>query len=346
MTYALILAGGSGKRFWPLSREKMPKQFLKICSKKPMIEETIARILPLVNSKNIFIATNKIYRNCLKDTLTRQKIPARNVFYEPSARNTYAPIAYMAFKIFKKDENAVIMVMPSDHFISNRGRFIKTLKISLKAAHLGFITVLGIKPNRPETGFGYIKAGRRYNGFFRAEQFIEKPQIQAARRFLRNKRFFWNAGFFIFQASRLIEEIKCLYPRDYSFLNAMSSSSQAINSWDKLPSISFDYAIMEKAKKRAVVGADFGWMDIGNWSAVAEIMPKDAYNNAFNKKFMNINSQNCVVFADQRMVALCGVKDMIIVDTDDALMICSKDKAQEVQTFVRMLKQGKAKGLY
>ena len=198
MNYAIILAGGKGERFWPLSRETEPKQFLNVCSIRPLIEETIYRISPLIKKENIYIATGKIHNKKIKGCLKKLNIPTGNTLFEPEGKNTFAPIAVLSRNINDLDSDAVIAVLPSDHFIKDNDKFLRLLSKGIKIARNGYIVSLGIRPIKPETGYGYIKAKSKKNGFYSIEEFIEKPDLARAKRFIRDNRYYWNGGIFIF----------------------------------------------------------------------------------------------------------------------------------------------------
>ncbi len=339
MNYAIILAGGVGSRFWPLSRSVEPKQFLEVCSKKPMITQTILRIRKCIVGKNIYLAANKLHKakilQCLKGISAK-------TFFEPEGKNTFAPIGFLSAKIYSFDKEAVIIVLPCDHFIKNEAKFLCSLKKGIEIALQGYIVTMGIRPSRAETGYGYIRASSKIDrsGCLRAQAFIEKPDIKKAQRLLNDKRYFWNGGIFIFKASVLVEEIKKLMPAAFKTILKLTQGSSAISRhWHMLPSLSIDYAIMEKTKRMALLPVDFGWVDLGSWQAVAEIIGKDRNNNVFKGNCIDLESKNSLVWGQERLIATVGLKDVVVVDTPDALLVCAKDKTQEVKKLAQSLKR-------
>jgi len=378
MNYAIILAGGTGTRFWPLSRESEPKQFLNVCSTRPMIEEAINRIRPLIKKDNIYIATSRIYNQKIKKCLKKLNISSGNILLEPQSKNTFAPIAVLSKSINDLDSDAVIAVFPSDHFIKHNNRLLKLLSKGIEIARCGYIVSLGIPPARPETGYGYIKTESRVNDFYLIEKFIEKPNLIQARRFIRNRRYYWNSGIFIFKPQVILEEIKKFIPGIYSTVmqfnplrkiprlqtgdrncgmdfasgreprtsvrGSSTNKKDFSRLWHKLPSISIDYAIMEKTKRMALLPADCGWIDLGSWEAVVEIAKKDKNGNIFLGKFIDIGSKNTLVWSDKRLITTLGLNNIIIVDTEDALLVCRKDMSQDVKKAVGLLKKKNFKG--
>lgn len=345
MNYAIILAGGSGSRFWPLSRYYEPKQFLNICSARPMLEETIGRILHLVKRDNIYIATNKIYQEKTKSCLKGLSIPGRNILFEPEARNTLAPIGLLSKMIYEKNKEAVILVFPCDHSIKNRVKFQKALNRAIAVARRGYIVSLGVVPDRPQTGYGYIKVRRKNNGFYLIDRFIEKPDIVRAKKFIKDKHYYWNAGVFIFKAHVMLEEIRRLAPYDRRLITKINDKKSLNKLWPKFTSISIDYAIMEKSNKMALVPADFGWLDLGSWQAIEQLAEKDACGNIFRGRCVDLGSKNTIAFSDNRLLATLGLDNIIIVNTRDAILVCSNERTQDVKRLVEILKQKKLKKL-
>lgn len=346
MNYAIILAGGVGSRFWPLSRQTEPKQFLSVCSAKPMIEETIERIAPALKKENIYIACNKIHREKISKSIRKYGVPLKNVLLEPQGRNTFAPIIFLSCKISKLDPEAVISVLPCDHVIKNNKKFLRLLTKAFLVSNKGGIVTFGVAPKRPETGYGYIKIKSPgpqspRTPVYKIEKFIEKPDLETARKLIKDKKYYWNSGIFVFRADVLINETKRILPGVYKKLIHKHNFKRL---WAALPATSIDYAIMEKAKNMVLVPADYGWLDLGSWQAIEEVMAKDKNGNIFKGNCVDIESKDTFVWSQNRLVASVGLKDIIIVDTADALLVCSKKNAQDVKKVVQALKQNNFKG--
>ncbi len=349
--YAIILAGGIGSRFWPLSTETEPKQFLTVSSDKPMIEETICRIQYLIKKEHIYIAANKSHKQNILACAGKFNIPVKNLLFEPQARNTFAPIAFLSRQIISFDKNAAIAVLPCHQVIKYAGKFIKALSEAYTASETNNIVCFGITPKRPETGYGYIKIKRPVTSnrkpenkrqkiqIYSIEKFIEKPDLARAKRFINDNGYFWNSGIFIFKANTMLEEINRLLPDTYQHL----ISNKPIDSlWPELPAASIDYAIIEKTKNIILMPVDYGWIDLGSWQAIEEVLKKDKNDNIFRgANIISLNTKNTIVWGNKRLIAAIGIKDIIIVDTADALLICSKDRTQDVKKVAGILKTRK-----
>jgi mannose-1-phosphate guanylyltransferase/mannose-6-phosphate isomerase len=343
MNYAIILAGGVGSRFWPLSRPAQPKQFLHVCSGRPMLEESVRRIRGFIRKDSIYIATNKAHRRKAAACVKQLHIPNRNIFLEPEGKNTLAPIAVLSRRIAEADPEAVIIVLPSDHLVRQPKALVKILKQAVVVAQQGYLVTLGIVPDRPETGYGYLKVKQRCGNFYRVEKFIEKPDSKRAKKFLQDRRYYWNNGIFIFKARSMMEEIRKLQPAVFTAVMRMKTQKDFARLWAQLPSISLDYAIMEKTRRAALLRADYGWVDIGSWPALQEAMPKDSRGNILRGNCLDIESRNTLVWSDKRLVATVGLNNLIVIDTPDALLVCAKDKAQDVKRVVQKLKEKNCK---
>jgi mannose-1-phosphate guanylyltransferase/mannose-6-phosphate isomerase len=344
MNYAIILSGGVGTRFWPLSRQLSPKQFLSICFDKSLIEETINRISPLVENKNIFLAANEMHLKKVKSCITGKNVPWKNFFFEPQGKNTLAPIAVLSHLAYLTDKNAIISVFPSDHYIKDRNKFLKLFTHAIEAAKDGFIVTLGIVPVRPETGYGYIKAGQRQKikGFgpcYKLQRFIEKPDLKKAKEFVKAGNYYWNGGIFIFKAGVFLDEVKKHMPKTYALIKAMKNKKDCLRLWNKLPNISIDFAVMEKTDRAVVIPASCGWTDLGSWQSMEEIMHKNKDGNIFRGCCVDLGSKDTFVWSNSRLVTTVGLKDIIVVNTKDALLVCAKEKAQDVKSLVTLLKQ-------
>lgn len=342
MNYVVILAGGSGTRFWPLSRKGQPKQFLSLCSDRPMLEQVVSRIRILIKKNNIFIASNRKYQKNINSCLSRLQVPARNVFFEPEGKNTLAPIAVMSRLISLADKEAVIAVLPSDHYIRNVPKFLANLSSAYETAKKGYIVTLGIVPKRPETGYGYIKImpGKKIPGSaaHKVERLIEKPDLSSAKKLIKDKRFYWNSGMFIFKPDTFLQEVKKHSPRDYKVIEKIKNKKDATRLWKKLASISVDYAIMEKTSKMALIQAGFDWTDLGSWEALHAFAKKDRSGNVFQGKCLDLGSNGTLCWSRDGLLATIGLRNIIVVSTKEATLVCAKEKSQEVKKIVDLLK--------
>ena len=270
-------------------------------------------------------------------------ISYKHILFEPESKNTLAPIGLLTRNIYYKDKGAIILTLPSDHYIKNESRFIKILTQAISVAKKGLIVTLGIIPNKPETGYGYIKINSKIKDLkaFQVERFIEKPALAKAKRFMKDKSYFWNSGMFVFRADIMLEEIKKFSPHSYGIINKIKDNKSLNKLWKRSSSLSIDYAVMEKTDKMILIPADFGWIDLGSWQAIEEIAKKDKNGNIFKCRYNNIDlgSRNTLVWSDCRFVATLGLNNVIIVDTKDALLVCAKEKAQEIKSVVKILKQ-------
>lgn len=340
MNYAIILAGGIGSRFWPLSRYLEPKQFLNIGSKKSMLEESIHKVIGLIKKENIYIAANKAHRQKIEECINKFNLSLNNIFFEPEGKNTLAPIGVLSQKIYRIDPEAVIVVLPCDHFVKNNQRFLKSLRQGLRIAKQGYIVTFGITPKRPETGYGYIKVKSKKTKFYYAvEKITEKPDLDKARQFIQDKKYYYNSGLFIFRADVMLKEIRRIAPRAYKTIIKIKNKQDLNRLWPRFSSVSLDYAIMEKTRNAAMLIADYGWLDLGSWQAIEETVKKDKDGNIFRGSCIDIGSKNSTVWSQKRTIATLGLDNVIVVDTEDALLVCAKDKAQDVKRIVRILKR-------
>lgn len=348
--YAVIMAGGAGTRFWPLSRESSPKQMLKIIGEDTMIRQTIKRLHGFVPYGNVSIVTSENLAFDLRFHLEELKKGKKHlkIIAEPFGRNTAAAIGLAAVCLEKIDPDSAMVVLPADHSICNEKAFIKTLKKAAECAEGGYLVTLGIKPTKPETGYGYIKAGTRCKGqdARKVEKFTEKPDIKTAQRYLADGNYLWNSGIFVWKVSVILDEIKRYMPSLYKGLLKIEKAigtekeKKAVEDvYSKLESISIDYGVLEKSKNVMVVPADFGWSDVGSWAVLDEVLTHDANGNIIKGNVINIESNDSLVFGSDRLVATVGLKDMIVVDTSDATLVCPKDKAQDVRKVVDELKK-------
>jgi mannose-1-phosphate guanylyltransferase/mannose-6-phosphate isomerase len=340
--YAVILAGGIGSRFWPLSRGTSPKQLLRVAGDESLLTATIKRIRPLIPPANISIVTNAAQAETIRLHLLRSLKGALPQFIvEPAGRNTAAAVGLAALRIIKKDPDAVMAVLPSDHLIREAALFRKTLRAGYGCAEDGRLITFGVVPTGPETGYGYIKAGnplRKINGFSikKAERFVEKPDTKRARRFLREGNYYWNSGVFVWKALAILDEIKRHLPAVYRRLLAAQTDPEAYRT---IPSISIDRGVLEKSPNVAVMEARFRWSDMGSWSALDSALARDGAGNIIRGRVVDEGSRNSFIIGCDRVVATIGLKDMIIVDTPDATLVTPKKRAQEVKNIVEKLKK-------
>jgi len=332
---AVIMAGGKGERFWPLSREKFPKQLLSLTGKKSLLQETVERIQPLIPPRDILVVT----RRPLARVIARQlpQVPRKNIISEPVGRNT-GPCIGLATKKIKED--AIMVVLPADHIIKPRGKFLDTLKkaVTLARETENLITI-GIKPTYPATGYGYIEAGNKEkHQIFRVRRFVEKPDKKKAEKFLKTGRFFWNSGMFVWKKSVILEAIRKYMPSLYQRLQ-MISSKNISKLYPKLPNISIDYGIMEKANNSLVIPADFSWEDLGSWESLDKFLLRDRKRNAIIGTVSMIDTRNCTIVNQNGLLSAIGVSNLIIVSTEDATLVFPKGKGQQVKKLVEKLKR-------
>lgn len=354
--HAVIMAGGRGARFWPRSREKKPKHLLDIISGRTIIQETVDRIKPLIPPENILVVTGRKHAGALINQLP--EVPSSNIIVEPQGKNTAACIGLAALHISKTSPEDVMVVLPSDHAITDSERYLAVIKAAARcASQQNALITIGIKPSSVQTGFGYIEKGQSFQRMegedvFRVKSVREKPDFQKAQAFVQNGGFYWNSGMFIWKTSVILNELSRWLPDLYAGLmrikEAFDSPEEALivpRVYKKLASISIDYGVMEKADSVFMLEGDFGWSDVGSWDTLWEISPKDIKGNAALKGSRTIleDSENTLVYAPQKLIALLGIKDLIVVDTKDALLLCRKDRSQDVKKIVEQLEAGKLK---
>jgi mannose-1-phosphate guanylyltransferase len=342
--YPVIMAGGSGTRFWPLSRKACPKQFLPLTGERALIAETVHRLRPLATLKETFVVCGKAHAASVKKLL--KGLPAKNLLVEPMARNTAPCVGLAAAVVARKDPTGILLVLPSDAHVSDAGSFRKALEAAASAAAGGHLVTLGIRPRHPETGFGYIQRGEPFaevggHGIHRVRRFVEKPNLETAKGYLASGDYLWNAGIFVLRADRVLEELFRHLPESRGPLEEIGRSVGKATfarvlkkAFARMPAISFDYAVMEKASDIAVVPADFGWSDLGSFSALPEVRRLDALHNATEGETVLVDVENSVVLGGKRPIAVIGVKDMVVVDAGDAILVCPRDRAQDVRRVV------------
>jgi mannose-1-phosphate guanylyltransferase len=344
---ALIMAGGRGERFWPKSRKSLPKQFLSLTDDgKTMIQLTVERILPLVKMEDIYISTNRDYKELVRQQLP--EIPEENILCEPVGRNTAPCIGLGAVHMRKKYEDAVMYVLPSDHLIKYTSIFLSTLTDAGEVAEQGEnLVTLGITPDCPETGYGYIKflPDQMLGRAFEVDRFVEKPDLETAKEYVASEQYLWNSGMFIWKVSTILKNLETYLPETYQGLNriadAVGTEEEELvleKEFSAFQSESIDYGIMEKAKNIYILSGSFGWDDVGSWLAVGRIKKSNEFGNVINGNAVTVDTKNCIIQGGKKLIATVGIEDIIVVDTEDALLICEKDSAGNIKKVLENLK--------
>lgn len=345
-TYGVIMAGGGGTRFWPLSRQEEPKQLLNLSGNDLMINETIDRIATVADKNDIFVVTNVTQVPKMK-AATASRLQENHILAEPSARNTSACIGYAAMEIVKKYGDGIMCISPADHFIKNTAEFKRVLTEAVEVAEKEdkLITV-GIQPTYPATGYGYIKFDKAEESVAKTViEFKEKPDLETAKSYLANGEYAWNSGMFIWKASTILKKFEELLPDVYACIvkigEAMNTPEEAqviADVYPTIPSISVDYGIMEKSDDVLVISGDFGWNDVGSWENMDVIYDEDENGNIIVGNQINIDTKNTISYAKKRLITTVGVENLIIVETEDAILVCDKNRAQDVKLIVDELK--------
>ncbi len=354
MITPVILSGGSGTRLWPLSRKLHPKQLLPLLHETSLLQDTINRLQGLKDIEKTVVICNEEYRFMVAEQARSTNIGASAIILEPVGRNTAPAIALAAFNALKEkeesaNEDTILLVLPADHDIKNITQFHKAIETGLQQAAEGHFVTFGIVPDSPETGYGYIKAATSIgvNEVANIEKFVEKPDLDTATKYLNEGGYYWNSGMFMFKASEYLKALQEFSPEIYeASQNAMNASHHDMDfirvgteAFTKCPGDSIDYAVMEKVKNAVVIPVDIGWSDVGSWSALHEIGKLDENNNIFIGDTKNVSTKNCYVRAEHKLVTTLGVEDLIIVDTDDALLVANKNHVQDIKQIVEALSE-------
>lgn len=345
--YEVIMAGGQGSRFWPLSRQTMPKQLLKLDGKDTLLNETILRMEPFIDRSHAYIVTNAAQEAALKEGLP-DGVPRKQVLAEPVGRNTAPCILYAAMVLAKRCGDGIMCVLPSDHHIADEETYRSVMAAAADAARAGALVTIGIAPTYPATGYGYIACGEETarSGVYKAERFVEKPALELARQYIAAGNYLWNSGVFVWKISAILHAFETLLPALYG---AMREVYAAIGTekerealarvYPTLDSVSVDYGIMEHSDEVLVLRGDYGWNDVGSLDALPVFHTVDADGNLFLGDVLAHDSGGCIVHGGNKLIALVGAKDLMVVDTPDALLVCPKDRAQDVKYIAEMLAQ-------
>ena len=343
----VLLAGGSGTRLWPLSRQLNPKQFLKLIGEKTMLQQTLERLqglpcrspIAVCNEEHRFLAGGQILEMGIKDF---------SIILEPAPKNTAPAIALAAIHAMNSDDDPILLVLPADHIVANTDSFRKAVMDALPAAEEGKLVTFGVVPRHPETGYGYIQRGNEQGkNIFKVASFTEKPNEERAKEYIDSGEYYWNSGMFLFKAKTYLEELQRHAPRVYeACTKAMQKTEKDLDfirieteTFELSPSISIDYAVMEKTDLASVVPLDAGWSDIGSWTALWEVCEKDKNNNSILGDVKTMTTENCLIRAENRFVATVGVRDLVVVETKDAVLVAHKDHVQKVKDLVEDIRQ-------
>ena len=344
------MAGGIGSRFWPMSRTRYPKQFLDILGMgRTLIQQSYDRYSKVVPPSNVYVVTSHEYVDIVRAQLP--ELPASNILAEPSRKNTAACIAYIAFHLQAKDPNAVMIAAPADHLVTETEQFVQTASKALDFVEtVNSLVTIGIKPTHPNTGYGYIQhdMAPAAQDVFKVKTFTEKPSEEIAKAFIASGDFLWNAGIFTWKVSTILtafeshlSEVYEVFAAEKEHFNTATEREAIERIYPQCTNVSVDFGVMEKASNVFVIPASFGWSDLGTWNSAWDNMEKDYFGNAVvGKNVMVVDANNCMVHApDKKLVLLQGLRDYIIVDTEDALLICKKDKEQQIKEYVAEVKR-------
>lgn len=346
MTYAVIMAGGIGSRFWPHSRRARPKQFLSVFGNASLLQNTVARLQGVIPPERCFVVTNRMYVEQTREQLPA--LPPENILGEPISRNTAPCIAYAALRLVASDPDATMVVLPADHVIDDVRTFHQVLQTAIaRSAEYGALVTIGIEPTYPATGYGYIQyepSDDDPSGPRRVRTFAEKPDVATAERFLDSGDFLWNSGMFVWRADTILDELERHLPDTFEAFRPLADAigtdgeeDALVSAFQGARSISIDYGVMERAERVYVVPGRFGWSDVGDWKAVFNLADKDQHGNAIRGLALLRGSARCLVASENRLVVLVGMHDTIVVETGDAVLVCHRDNAQQVKQVVDYL---------
>jgi mannose-1-phosphate guanylyltransferase/mannose-6-phosphate isomerase len=341
--YGVILAGGWGTRFWPLSRSQYPKQVLRLLGSDSMLQSTVERLLPRIPPEHLAVVTNTSQAGLIHQDLHRRGWDAVRILLEPEGRNTAAAVGLAAVSLTDMATDGVMAVFPADHYVRDQAGLLQGLDVGAGWAQAGYLVTFGIPPTRPETGYGYIRQGLPLDDqgrAYRVDRFIEKPPLAQAREFLATGDYSWNSGIFMFRPDVMLAAFSSYLPEMYQELERLrhpENRPSLEEVYQRLPSISLDHGILEKADNVVVVPVEMGWNDVGTWEALHELFPRDERGNVKEGRILDQDSRECIFFAQNRLVTTIGLENTIVVDTPDATLVCHRGRAQEVKNLVAEL---------
>ncbi|MDP2647518.1 MAG: mannose-1-phosphate guanylyltransferase/mannose-6-phosphate isomerase [Desulfobacterales bacterium] len=342
-TYAVLLAGGSGTRLWPVSRELYPKQLVNFIGRDSLVQSTVKRLAPVIDSQRLRIVCGQEHFHEMRRHMLEINVPADGkIICEPCGRNTAPAILLAARHILMAETDAVLCVFPADHMVKNIAGFHERLETAIGLAQQGHIVTFGIQPHYPETGYGYIQADRKLShGARTIGRFVEKPDLETARQYIRAGNFFWNSGMFAFKASVILDEFRTFAPELFEKMSKITFTRDgtADPSYATLPNISFDYAIMEHTSNGVLLVSDFGWSDIGSWKSLYDFLRKDARGNVVEGDVITEDTQNCFIMGHERLIATNGLDNMVVVETPDAVFVSGMESSGNVKAIVTRLKE-------
>ena len=341
--YPILLAGGSGTRLWPVSRQLHPKQLVKFIGEDTLIQSTIKRLTPTLNMKNIRIVCGKDHVHEIARQMEEIGIPAeKKIIAEPCGRNTAPAILLAMLQVIKKESDAVMCVFPADHVIRDERVFHDRLESAVTLAEMGYVVTFGITPHYPETGYGYIEGAEEIAfGALSVKRFVEKPDLKTAEQYIDAGNYFWNSGMFTFKASVMIQELGIHHSELFLKMKQLplDETPVPLKDYRQLPNISIDYAVMEKTDKAAVLPSDFGWSDIGSWKSLYDFTPKDTNGNVIEGDVISENTQNSLIMGHNRLIATNKIKNMVVVETPDAVFVSDIENSRDVKAIVEKLKE-------
>jgi mannose-1-phosphate guanylyltransferase len=346
---AVIMAGGSGTRLWPRSRQGRPKQFIDLLGEHTMLQQTLERLVPMMAWHDIYIVTSREYGALVEQQASH--VPPQNILFEPYGRNTAPCIALAAIHLARRGRDEPMAVLPADHYIGKPEEFRRILQAGARIAKRGYLVTLGIVPDRPETGYGYIRRGTKIDvvdglPVYRVERFTEKPDPDTASQYVASGWYYWNSGMFLWTPDTILREIATHMPELYDQIMRVDTVLGTEREWETLACVwervqpqSIDYGVMERSRNAVVIPADIGWSDVGDWAALASILPADEMANTVRSDHVGIDTKNTLIYGSGRLIATIGLEGMMVIDAGDAILVCPKDRAQQVKELVEKLKR-------